>query len=186
MHKLKYYLRLRPEFLNCNFSLKIATSVEQGSDAAAAALSAALGAAGVGETGDTTAGLAITTGENTGAVALNDINDGTVLYIDPNDPQAAALLQQAGLMLSEDGTVQSIGATEVNALDANSTTGVPQELLLSNPSEGELVETNASDESNLQKQESVSLPSAPDPNVRPKDIIEESLVIYINLHILAF
>ena len=179
-------MTLKPEFLHCTFSFKIATSVEQGGDAAAAALSAALGAAGVGETGDTAAGLAIATGENTGAVALNDINDGTVLYIDPNDPQAAALLQQAGLMLSEDGTVQSIGATEVNALDANSTTGVPQELLLSNPNEGELVETNASDESNLQKQESVSLPSAPDPNVRPKDIIEESLVIYLNVHILVF
>ena len=38
-------------------------------------------------------------------VALNDFNDGTVLYIDPNDPQAAALLQQAGLTITEDGTV---------------------------------------------------------------------------------
>ena len=28
-----------------------------------------------------------------------EINDGTVLYIDPNDPQAAALLQQAGKLL---------------------------------------------------------------------------------------
>ena len=149
-------------------------------------MSAALGAAGVGETGDTTAGLAITTGENTGAVALNDINDGTVLYIDPNDPQAAALLQQAGLMLSEDGTVQSIGATEVNALDANSTTGVPQELLLSNPSEGELVETNVSDDSNIQTQESVGLPTAPCPNGTPNDIHKESLVRYLSLHILAY
>ena len=30
-----------------------------------------------------------------------DINDGTVLYIDPNDPQAAALLQQAGQIKEE-------------------------------------------------------------------------------------
>ena len=36
---------------------------------------------------------------------LGDFNDGTVLYIDPNDPQAAALLQQAGLTITEDGTV---------------------------------------------------------------------------------
>jgi hypothetical protein len=31
-----------------------------------------------------------------GSDGSGDINDGTVLYIDPNDPQAAALLQQAG------------------------------------------------------------------------------------------
>jgi hypothetical protein len=31
------------------------------------------------------------------AGASEDMNEGTVLYIDPNDPQAAALLQQAGL-----------------------------------------------------------------------------------------
>jgi len=153
---------------------EIATSVEAGSDAAAAALTAALGAAGVVDGGDGTTGLAIASEDGTGAVALNDINDGTVLYIDPNDPQAAALLQQAGLMLSEDGTVQSIHGAEVNALDVDAATGVPQELLLSNTTEGELVETNATDE-NVSKQESVNLPSAPDPNVRPKDIIEESL-----------
>ena len=46
-------------------------------------------------------------------LALNDFNDGTVLYIDPNDPQAAALLQQAGLTITEDGTV--IGVTDENA-----------------------------------------------------------------------
>ena len=155
---------------------KIATSVEQGSDAAAAALTAALGAAGVGEGGDATAGLAIAGGDATGGVALNDINDGTVLYIDPNDPQAAALLQQAGLMLSEDGTVQSIGTAEVNALDASGSAGVPQELLLPNSTEGELSETNTNNEVNVSKQEPINLPSAPDPNVRSKDIIEESLV----------
>ena len=154
--------------------IKIITSVEQGSDAAAAALTAALGAAGVGE-GDGTAGMAIAA-DGTGAVALNDINDGTVLYIDPNDPQAAALLQQAGLMLSEDGTVQSIGAAEVNDLDASASAGVPQELLLQNTTEGELVETNTNNETNVSKQETINLPSAPDPNVRSKDIIEESLV----------
>jgi hypothetical protein len=114
--------------------------------------------------------------DGTGAVALNDINDGTVLYIDPNDPQAAALLQQAGLMLSEDGTVQSIGAAEVNDLDASASAGVPQELLLQNTTEGELVETNTNNETNVSKQETINLPSAPDPNVRSKDIIEESLV----------
>ena len=156
--------------------LQIVAAGEQGSDAAAAALTAALGAAGVGEGGDASSGLAIAAGDATGAVALNDINDGTVLYIDPNDPQAAALLQQAGLMLSEDGTVQSIGGAEVNALDASNVAGVPQELLLPNSTENELPETNATDENSIPKQESVSLPSAPDPNVRPKDIIEESLV----------
>ena len=46
---------------------------EQGSDAAAAALTAALGAAGVGEGGDASSGLAIAAGDATGAVALNDI-----------------------------------------------------------------------------------------------------------------
>ena len=149
---------------------------EQGSDAAAAALTAALGAAGVGEGGDASSGLAIAAGDATGAVALNDINDGTVLYIDPNDPQAAALLQQAGLMLSEDGTVQSIAGAEVNALDATNNTGVPQELLLPNSTETELAEATNAEENTVPKQESVSLPSAPDPNIRPKDIIEESLV----------
>ena len=155
--------------------MQIVTTGEQGSDAAAAALTAALGAAGVGEGGDASSGLAIAAGDATGAVALNDINDGTVLYIDPNDPQAAALLQQAGLMLSEDGTVQSIGGAEVNALDANAS-GVPQELLLPNSTENELADTNTTEENAIPKQESVTLPSAPDPNVRPKDIIEESLV----------
>ena len=149
---------------------------EQGSDAAAAALTAALGAAGVGEGGDASSGLAIAAGDATGAVALNDINDGTVLYIDPNDPQAAALLQQAGLMLSEDGTVQSIAGAEVNALDATNNTGVPQELLLPNSTETELAEATNAEENTVPKQESVSLPTAPDPNIRPKDIIEESLV----------
>ena len=48
-----------------------------------------------------------------GGIALNDFNDGTVLYIDPNDPQAAALLQQAGLTITEDGTV--IGGIDENA-----------------------------------------------------------------------
>uniref|UniRef100_A0A0K2TX20 Uncharacterized protein n=1 Tax=Lepeophtheirus salmonis TaxID=72036 RepID=A0A0K2TX20_LEPSM len=33
---------------------------------------------------------------------------GEILYIDPNDPQAAALLEQAGLTLGPDGTVQAI------------------------------------------------------------------------------
>ena len=54
--------------------------------------------------------------EGAGGVALNDFNDGTVLYIDPNDPQAAALLQQAGLTITEDGTV--IGGITVDANEA--------------------------------------------------------------------
>lgn len=45
---------------------------------------------------------------------LGDFNDGTVLYIDPNDPQAAALLQQAGLTITEDGTV--IGGLDESAV----------------------------------------------------------------------
>merc|ERR1712223_1429373 len=52
--------------------------------------------------------------EGAGGVALNDFNDGTVLYIDPNDPQAAALLQQAGLTIADDGTV--IGGIEEAAV----------------------------------------------------------------------
>ena len=43
-----------------------------------------------------------------GDVGTGEVNDGTVLYIDPNDPQAAALLQQAGLTLAEDGSVMAI------------------------------------------------------------------------------
>ena len=35
-----------------------------------------------------------------GSDGSGDINDGTVLYIDPNDPQAAALLQQAGEIIN--------------------------------------------------------------------------------------
>ena len=45
-----------------------------------------------------------------GGIEGADFNDGTVLYIDPNDPQAAALLQQAGLTIADDGTV--IGGIE--------------------------------------------------------------------------
>ena len=129
----------------------------------------------MGEGADASSGLAIAAGDAAGGVALNEINDGTVLYIDPNDPQAAALLQQAGLMLSEDGTVQSIAGAEVNALDASNAADVPQELLLPTSTDTELAEATGSEE-NTTKQEPVNLPSAPDPNVRPKDIIEESLV----------
>ena len=77
-------------------------------------------------------------------------------------------------MLSEDGTVQTIGATEAPNLDANVSSGVPQ--LLSNAAGGELVEASTNGEGNAAKQEMVNLPSAPDPTVKPKDIIEESLV----------
>ena len=37
-----------------------------------------------------------------GSEVTGEINDGTVLYIDPNDPQAAALLQQAGNLVIPD------------------------------------------------------------------------------------
>ena len=130
----------------------------------------------MGEGADASSGLAIAAGDAAGGVALNEINDGTVLYIDPNDPQAAALLQQAGLMLSEDGTVQSIAGAEVNALDASNAADVPQELLLPTSTDSELAEATGTEENTTSKQEPVNLPSAPDPNVRPKDIIEESLV----------
>ena len=57
-------------------------------------------------------------------LALNDFNDGTVLYIDPNDPQAAALLQQAGLTITEDGTV--VGVTDENAEQMQLVQGDPE------------------------------------------------------------
>ena len=40
--------------------------------------------------------LLAASGIEMGSEVTGEINDGTVLYIDPNDPQAAALLQQAG------------------------------------------------------------------------------------------
>lgn len=43
-----------------------------------------------------------------GGAAGGDLGDGTILYIDPNDPHAAELLQQAGLRLTDDGTVTSL------------------------------------------------------------------------------
>ena len=88
-------------------------------------------------------------------MALYEIIDGTFLYIDPIVPLAAALLQQAGLMLSEDGTVQTIGATEAPNLDANVSSGVPH--LLSNAAGGELVEASTNGEGNAAKQEMVNL-----------------------------
>lgn len=75
------------------------------------------------------------------------------MYIDPNDPQAAALLQQAGLTITEDGTViggideasvqqqvegevitpeqaeNQLGSMMEGTDDAS--TGVPQELFMS-------------------------------------------------------
>ena len=65
-------------------------------------------------------------GLEAGGVALNDFNDGTVLYIDPNDPQAAALLQQAGLTITEDGTVIG-GITDENATGEGAPGGVIQQ-----------------------------------------------------------
>ena len=41
--------------------------------------------------------------------------DGTILYIDPNDPQAAEILQQAGLRLTDDGTVTSLAQDAASA-----------------------------------------------------------------------
>ncbi len=51
-------------------------------------------------------GLGAVTG--LGEAAAGGAGDGTILYIDPNDPQAAEILQQAGLRLTEDGTVASL------------------------------------------------------------------------------
>ena len=47
--------------------------------------------------------LLAATGIDVGGEVSGEINDGTVLYIVPNDPQAAALLQQAGQSNSEPG-----------------------------------------------------------------------------------
>ena len=55
-------------------------------------------------------GAQLSVGEQQVEGIEGDFNDGTVLYIDPNDPQAAALLQQAGLTIADDGTV--IGGIE--------------------------------------------------------------------------
>lgn len=38
------------------------------------------------------------------------LDEGPVLYLDPNDPQHAEILQQAGLRLTDDGTVTSIAS----------------------------------------------------------------------------
>jgi hypothetical protein len=46
--------------------------------------------------GSISAELLAASGIEMGSDVAGEINDGTVLYIDPNDPQAAALLQQAG------------------------------------------------------------------------------------------
>ena len=46
------------------------------------------------------------------------------MYIDPNDPQAAALLQQAGLTITEDGTV--VGVTDENAEQMQLVQGDPE------------------------------------------------------------
>ena len=76
------------------------------------------------------------------AGAEGDFNDGTVLYIDPNDPQAAALLQQAGLTLTEDGTV--IGGIEDGA--------VPQEAVqdeVQQPTGGEVITSDPPAETQL-------------------------------------
>ena len=63
-------------------------------------------------------------GENT----LGEIDDGTILYIDPNDPQAAEILQQAGLRLAEDGTVRSMHAG-AEYVTADGTQVVPGDML---------------------------------------------------------
>ena len=129
---------------------------------------------GAGVVGEGDAGLAIGTAAGD-AVALN-INDGTVLYIDPSSRQAAVLLQQAGFMLGEDGTVQTIGGTDLDT-NAAATGGIPQELLLPSAGVGKITSSaNPAVQSDISKQDMVDLPSAPDATVKPKDIIEESLV----------
>ena len=54
-----------------------------------------------------------------GPTEQEQVDDGTVLYIDPNDPQAAEILQQAGLRLTEDGTVISLTPEEQQQLALN-------------------------------------------------------------------
>ncbi len=52
-----------------------------------------------------------------GADGGGAVGDGTILYIDPNDPQAAEILQQAGLRLTDDGTVTSLtGAQDASVV----------------------------------------------------------------------
>lgn len=56
---------------------------------------------------------------NAPAGTQEQVDDGTVLYIDPNDPQAAEILQQAGLRLAEDGTVISLTPEEQQQIALN-------------------------------------------------------------------
>lgn len=75
-------------------------------------------------------------------VSINDFNDGTVLYIDPNDPQAAALLQQAGLTITEDGTViGGIDENQVQQADEQGEVITPEQVVTSAESQlGSLME----------------------------------------------
>jgi hypothetical protein len=57
-------------------------------------------------------GLLAAAAEESGLVhgaAGGEVDDGTILYIDPNDPHAAEILQQAGLRLAEDGSISQAG-----------------------------------------------------------------------------
>ena len=72
------------------------------------------------------------------------VDDGTILYIDPNDPQAAEILQQAGLRLAEDGTVQqanvegeglNLEAAPVVEPEVTSTDGISATLGAQKPTE---------------------------------------------------
>ena len=73
-----------------------------------------------------------------------DLDNGTILYIDPNDPHSAELLQQAGLRLADDGTVTSLAPDAVtDAVTSLAAETVPAEApVASSPSKilGELTE----------------------------------------------
>ena len=167
------------------FPFKITTWVEQGIDATAAALPVAVGAKGVGETGDSSPTFQYVTDPNTGIGYVSHINDEAGHMIALNDPQGKAILQRSGLMLSKDGTIVPICGKEVNAFDNNSTAIMPTGLLLSKPGDKELIETNNIDEFFIQTHESESLSTAPGPNDRPKELLTEAVVRYPIQHILA-
>ena len=106
-------------------------------------------------------------------VPLNEVNDGTVLYIDPNDPQAAALLQQAGLTLVEDGTVQNIASTAEQTALETTTTAAGTELLAAG-NDFDPTAAAASVMGTLPKQEMITLSAVHE--VKSKDVEEETLM----------
>lgn len=99
-------------------------------------------------------------------VTLSDINDGTVLYIDPNDPQAAALLQQAGLALAEDGTVHSIQGVVMDPQQQQ------QELLMSAEAASAVAAVNAPFEEGFVGEEQMVMQEQQQPD-QDEEIVEQ-------------